>query len=135
MSPLNDKTHGDVIIILTSSWRYFVLGALLAFICQFILFICGFSNRFYLFIGALIFIINQYYIYRLWLDNHFFRLIYRQGNVQAFDQAMLYFFPKKQTNKNIEQRWFGTKNLFNNALFSVVSLWVWLLFSIAIFSF
>ncbi len=135
MSPLNDKSHGDVIIILTASWRYFVLGALLAFICQFILFICGFSNRFQLFIGALLFIINQYYIYRLWLDNHFFRLIYRQDSTQEFDHAISYFFPKKQKNKTMEQRWFGTKNLFKNALLSIVSLWAWLLFSIAIFSF
>ena len=82
-----DKNRGEVIIIFTESWRYLVIGSLLALIGQFSLFFGFNAQRWSLFIGTGLFTISQYYIYRLWLDNHFFKLIYRQGNTDAFDDA------------------------------------------------
>ena len=132
MNPLTNKNNGEVIIILTASWRYFAIGSLLAFICQFILYLYSFSNRINLFIGMTLFIISHYYIYRLWLDNHFFKLIYHQGTEQFFDEAFSYLFPNKQVNSNMAERWFGTKRLFNYCLIFITLSWGWLLFSIII---
>ncbi|MGO2304303.1 MAG: hypothetical protein ACTH5W_06330 [Providencia sp.] len=132
MNLLTNKNNGEVIIILTASWRYFALGSLLAFTCQFILYLCSFSNRISLFIGTTLFIINHYYIYRLWLDNHFFKLIYHQGTTRHFDEAFFYLFPNKQPINSMEKRWFGTKKLFNYCLVSIVLLWGWLLLSIIV---
>ncbi|BBG58748.1 hypothetical protein [Providencia rustigianii] len=130
MSHLMDKNRGEVIIIFTESWRYLVIGSLLALIGQFSLFFGFNAQRWSLFIGTGLFTISQYYIYRLWLDNHFFKLIYRQGNTDAFDDASKVLFPKKSTHKSMDERWIGTRNLFNRACYLVLTLWIWLLLSI-----
>lgn len=130
MSNLSDKKCGDVIVILTASWRYLACASILAFTCQLILFICSLTDRIYLFVGITIFIIGHYFIFRLWLDNHFFKILYQLGDTHCFDLALQQLFPKKQAAISMEQRWSGTKKLFNYALLFVVLLWIWLLTSI-----
>ncbi|HEC8345132.1 TPA: hypothetical protein RG646_RS01720 [Providencia rettgeri] len=130
MNTLMDKNHGDIIIAFTNSWRYLATGSILSFICQFSLFLCLNYNKYYLFIAIIIFIISHYYIYRLWLDNHFFKIIYHQENTKAFDNTLTFLFPRKTKGRSMEQRWYGTKQLFTRALLSVLLLWLWLLITV-----
>ncbi|MBQ0329012.1 hypothetical protein J9231_14280, partial [Providencia rettgeri] len=69
-------------------------------------------------------------IYRLWLDNHFFKIIYHQENTKAFDNTLTFLFPRKTKDRSMEQRWYGTKQLFTRALLSVLLLWLWLLITV-----
>lgn len=130
MNTLMSKGHGDTIITLTNSWRYLAIGSVLACILQFSLFLFFNYNKYYLFIAIIIFLINHYYIYRLWLDNHFFKIIYRQEETEPFDNALIFLFPNKIKNRSMEQRWYGTKKLFTRALYSLLLLWVWFLVTI-----
>lgn len=133
MNQLTDKNCGEVIQILTRSWLYLAIGSVLGLICQLSLFlgINGINNgKYYLFFGIILFIISHYYIYRLWLDNHFFKMIYQQGTTEPFDYALSFFMYKKPTNRTMEQRWQGTKDLFKYAILSVVILWIWLLVTV-----
>ncbi|WP_353241854.1 hypothetical protein [Providencia sp.] len=130
MNQLTDKNCGEVIQTLTRSWFYLAMGSVLSLIFQFSLFLGINSGKYYLFISIILFVISHYYIYRLWLDNHFFKIIYQQGTTETFDYALSFFMPKKLLNRTMEQRWQGTKTLFNRALLSVVILWAWLLVTV-----
>lgn len=129
MNNLSNRQCGNVMVIFTSSWRYLASASLLAFICQFILYIYSFDNWVYLFVNSIIFIISHYYIFRLWFDNQLFQVLYQQDDCSHFDFALQYLFPKKQIITNMHQRWDGTKKLFNYALSLVVIHWVWLIVS------
>ncbi|SUC46834.1 Uncharacterised protein [Providencia stuartii] len=72
MNHLSDKQCGDVMVIFTTSWRYFCCASLLAFICQFILFIYSLIDNLTFFISTLLFIVSHYFIFRLWFDSHLF---------------------------------------------------------------
>lgn len=134
MSNLTDKKCGDVIVIFTASWRYLASASILAFICQFVLFICGLTRYIYLFVSIAIFIISHYFIFRLWLDKHLFKILYQQGDSHCFDFALQQLFPKRPAAVSMEQRWSGTKKLFNYALSFVVLHWIWILVSILMIS-
>ncbi|WP_273805022.1 hypothetical protein [Providencia rettgeri] len=130
MKQLTDKNCGEVIRVLTRSWSYLAIGSALSLIFQLSLFLGINNGKYYLFISIILFIISHYYIYRLWLDNHFFKVIYQQGTIEPFDYALNFLIPNKPTNRTMEQRWQGTKTLFNRALLSVVILWIWLLVTV-----
>ncbi|ELX8378810.1 hypothetical protein AB7W88_12125 [Providencia vermicola] len=130
MSHLSNKQCGDVMIIFTASWRYLCCASLLAFICQLILFIDSFTQHLYFFLGTVFFIISHYYIFRLSLDNHLFKVLYQTPDAHHFDLALQFLFKKNQHALSMEQRWIGTKKLFNYALVFVISAWGWLLISI-----
>lgn len=135
MSSLMDKNQGDVIVVFTASWRYFAIGAILALLGQFALLFNGAISPFSLAVSVGLFFVSQYVIFRLWLDHHFFTLIYRQGDTQAFDEALGLLFPQYSGNQNrenrsMESRWEGTRKLFQRASYCVALLWGWLLFSL-----
>lgn len=130
MNQLTDKNCGEVILVLTRSWLYLAISSVLGLIFQLSLFLGINNGKYYLFISMILFIICHYYIYRLWLDNHFFKIIYQQGTTEPFDYALSFFMPNKPNNRTMEQRWQGTKTLFNRALLSVVILWAWLLVTV-----
>lgn len=130
MSRLTNKNCGEVILILTRSWRYFAVASVLGFICQFSLFLSININQYYLLISTILFIASHYYIFRLWLDNHFFRMIYQQESTAYFDDGLHFLMPKKAVNRTMEQRWLGTKRIFNRGLLCVIILWGWLLISL-----
>lgn len=77
-----------------------------------------------------LFIISHYYIFRLSLDNHLFKVLYQTPDAHHFDLALQFLFKKNQHALSMEQRWIGTKKLFNYALVFVISAWGWLLISI-----
>ncbi|WP_323085068.1 hypothetical protein [Providencia alcalifaciens] len=135
MSSLMDKNQGDVIVAFTASWRYFAVGAILALLGQFALLLHDSISPFSLAVSVGLFFASQYFIFRLWLDHHFFTLIYRQGDIQAFDEALGLLFPQSSSNQNrknrsMESRWEGTRKLFQRASYCVVLLWGWLFFSL-----
>lgn len=135
MSSLMDKKCGEVIVVFTASWRYLAIGAILALLGQFALLFNDAISRFSLAVSVGLFIASQYFIFRLWLDHHFFTLIYRQGDTQAFDEALGHLFPQSSGNQNrenrsMESRWEGTRKLFQRASYCVALLWGWLLFSL-----
>ncbi|SPZ17046.1 Uncharacterised protein [Providencia rettgeri] len=95
MNTLMNKQQGEVITILTHSWRYFAVGSVLALFCQLSLFLGSNYPKYILFVNVIIFIICQYYIYRLWLDNHFFKIIYTHNETEHFDNALNFYFQAK----------------------------------------
>ncbi len=95
---LMNKQQGEVITILTHSWRYFAVGSVLALFCQLSLFLGSNYPKYILFVNVIIFIICQYYIYRLWLDNHFFKIIYTHNETEHFDNALNFYFKPNQTS-------------------------------------
>ena len=130
MNTLMNKQQGEVITILTHSWRYFAVGSVLALFCQLSLFLGSNYPKYILFVNVIIFIICQYYIYRLWLDSHFFKIIYTHNETEHFDNALNFLFPSKIKHRTIQQRWFGTKRLFIRALGLVLLQWIGLLVAI-----
>ncbi|AFH95806.1 hypothetical protein ACRU1U_09560 [Providencia stuartii] len=130
MNHLSDKQCGDVMVIFTTSWRYFCCASLLAFICQFILFIYSLIDNLTFFISTLLFIVSHYFIFRLWFDSHLFKILYQRQEPYHFDLALHYLFPKKQPVATMEQRWAGTKRLFNYTLLLTILLWLWVLISL-----
>lgn len=130
MNTLMNKQQGDVITILTHSWRYFATGSVLALFCQFALYFYSNYPKYILFINIIIFIVCQYYIYRLWLDNHFFKIIYTHNETEHFDNALNSLFPNKIKHRTMQQRWSGTKRLFTHALGLVLVQWIGLLVTI-----
>ncbi|HHR5899545.1 TPA: hypothetical protein ACS7XC_000404 [Providencia alcalifaciens] len=130
MSSLLDKGRGDVIVVLTGSWRYLAIAAILALLGQFALLFHGAISHLSLAVGVMLFFASQYFIFRLYLDHHFFILIYRQGDTQAFDDALGHLFPQSSAGRSMESRWAGTRKLFQRASYAVTLLWGWLLFSL-----
>lgn len=124
MNTLMNKQHGEVIAILTNSWRYFAAGSVFALFCQLALFFYSNYSKYILLANTIIFVISQYYIYRLWLDNYFFKIIYHHNETEHFDHALNFLFPSKAKHRTMQQRWSGTKQLFTCAFGLVLAQWL-----------
>lgn len=57
MSSLLDKDRGDVIVVLTGSWRYLAIAAILALLGQFALLFHGSISHLSLAVGVMLFLL------------------------------------------------------------------------------